>query len=104
MKALASWMATWAWGDRDQVVDHVTLDHAGTPVVGEADGVELPPQVGPGCGPVTRALQWILPRLVEMVTQPVLFTPFSASSGLISEQLGCSSESQGIQRLIAPLV
>ncbi len=55
---------------------------------------------------VTRALQWILPRLVEMVTQSVLFTPFSAaSSGLISQNSsGWSSESQGIQRLIAPLV
>src|SRR4028118_980381 len=54
----------------------------------------------------TSALQWILPRLVEMVTQPVLFTPFSAaSSGLISQNnSGCSSESQGIQRLIAPEV
>src|SRR5918998_4231024 len=54
----------------------------------------------------TSALQWILPRLVETVTQPVLPTPFSAaSSGLISQNSsGWSSESQGIQRLIAPLV
>src|SRR5215208_8215092 len=54
----------------------------------------------------TRALQWILPRLVEMVTQSVLTIPFSsASSGLISQNSsGWSSESQGIQRLIAPEV
>src|SRR5918998_6288482 len=54
----------------------------------------------------TRALQCILPRLVETVTQPALSTPFSAaSSGLISQNSsGWSSESQGIQRDIAPLV
>src|SRR5918992_5529984 len=54
----------------------------------------------------TRALQWTLPREVSIVTQSVFSTPFSSASlGLISaKSSGCSSESQGIQRLIAPLV
>src|SRR5919112_252317 len=62
-----------------------------------------PSKVRTGTRSVTRALQWIFPRVVEMVTQSVFFTPFSAaSSGLISaKSSGCSSLSQGIQRPIA---
>src|SRR4028119_651204 len=55
---------------------------------------------------VTSARQWTLPRLVDTVTKSAFLTPTSeARVGLISQNSsGWSSESQGSQRLIAPLV
>ena len=63
--------------DRMKLIDHVALDQAvRSPVVGKADGVDLLPiEVEDGTRSETSALQWILPRLVEMVTQSVLSIP-----------------------------